>query len=89
MTTWRRGRSTSLFERLGRIPTRAQARVSAALGHRLERSLLGSDPDGVVLSERRTIDDQDGIPTTHRDALCRERYEFEAVLQRGDHAEVT
>jgi GntR family transcriptional regulator len=78
------------FERLGRIPTRAQARVSARPATDIERRLLGLDPDGVVLSERRTIDDQDGVPIEHTETLyAAERYEFEAVLQRGDHAEVS
>lgn len=78
------------FERLGRIPTRAQARVSARPATDIERSLLGLGPDGVVLSERRTIDDQDGVPIEHTETLyAAERYEFEAVLQRGDHAEVS
>jgi GntR family transcriptional regulator len=78
------------FERLGRIPTRAQARVSARPASDIERRLLGLDPDGVVLSERRTIDDQDGVPIEHTETLyVAERYEFEAVLQRGDHAEVS
>jgi DNA-binding GntR family transcriptional regulator len=78
------------FERLGRIPTRAQARVSARPATDIERSLLGLGPDGVVLSERRTIDDQDGIPIEHTETLyAAERYEFEAVLERGDHAEVS
>lgn len=78
------------FERLGRIPTRAQARVSARPATDIERSLLGLGPDGVVLSERRTIDDQDGIPIEHTETLyAAERYQFEAVLQRGDHAEVS
>ena len=60
------------FERLGRIPTRAQARVSARPATDIERRLLGLDPDGVVLSERRTIDDQDGVADrAHRDAVRR------------------
>jgi GntR family transcriptional regulator len=78
------------FERRGRIPTRAQARVSARRATDIERRLLGLDPDGVVLSERRTIDDQDGVPIEHTETLyAAERYEFEAVLQRGADAEVT
>ena len=77
------------FERLGRIPTRAQARVSARPATDIERSLLGLDPGGVVLSERRTIDDQDGIPIEHTETLyAAERYEFETVLQRDEHADV-
>ncbi len=60
------------FERLGRIPTRAQARVSARPATDIERRLLGLDPHGVVLSEKRTIDDQDGTPDrAHRDAVRR------------------
>ncbi len=78
------------FERLGRIPSRAQARVSARRATDIERRLLGLDPDGVVLSERRTIDDQDGVPIEHTETLyAAERYEFEAVLQRGEDAEVS
>jgi GntR family transcriptional regulator len=78
------------FERLGRIPTRAQARVSARRATDIERRLLGLDPDGVVLSEKRTIDDQDGIPIERTETLyAAERYEFEAVLQRGTDAEVS
>jgi GntR family transcriptional regulator len=78
------------FERLGRIPTRAQARVSARPATDIERRLLGLDPDGVVLSERRTIDDQDGVPIEHTETLyAAERYEFEAVLQRGADAEMS
>lgn len=78
------------FERLGRIPTRAQARVSARRASDIERRLLGLDPDGVVLSERRTIDDQDGVPIEHTETLyAAERYEFEAVLQRGSDAQVS
>ena len=78
------------FERLGRIPTRAQARVSARRATDIERRLLGLDPDGVVLSERRTIDDQHGIPMEHTETLyAAERYEFEAVLERGQDAEVS
>lgn len=78
------------FERLGRIPSRAQARVSARRATDIERRLLGLDPGGVVLSERRTIDDQDGVPIEHTETLyAAERYEFEAVLQRGEDAEVS
>jgi GntR family transcriptional regulator len=78
------------FELLGRIPTRAQARVSARPATDIERRLLGLDPNGVVLSERRTIDDQDGTPIEHTETLyAAERYEFEAVLQRGADAELT
>ena len=89
-TTWPVARSTTRSSGSGRIPTRAQARVSARPATDIERRLLGLDPDGVVLSERRTIDDQDGIPIEHTETLyAAERYEFEAVLQRGDHAEVS
>ena len=64
--------------------------MSARPASDIERRLLGLDPDGVVLSERRTIDDQDGVPIEHTETLyAAERYEFEAVLQRGDHAEVS
>ena len=84
-----RGQTEISLESLGRIPTRAQARVSARPATASERKLLGLGPHGVVLSERRTIDDQDGIPIEHTETLyAAERYEFEAVLQRGDDAVV-
>jgi GntR family transcriptional regulator len=80
----------AVFERLGRVPTRAQARVSARAASDIERRLLGLDPHGVVLSELRTIDDQDGRPIEHTETLyAAERYAFEAVLQRDDHTAVT
>ena len=60
------------FERLGRIPTRAQARVSARRASDIERRLLGLDPDGVVLERtahhRRPGRDPD---RAHRDAVRR------------------
>ena len=73
------------FERLGRIPTTATARVSARRPTLRERKLLGLPQSGVVLSERRTISDADGTPLEHTETLyAAERYAFEAVLHRGD-----
>jgi GntR family transcriptional regulator len=74
------------FERLGRVPSTATARVSARRPTQRERKLLGLAQSGVVLSERRTISDAAGIPLEHTETLyAAERYAFEAFLERGDH----
>lgn len=79
----------SAFERLGRRPTWAQSRVTARRVTARERRLLEIGPGGVVLSERRTIVDQDGVPLEHTETLyAAERYEFEAIMHRDDRAEV-
>jgi GntR family transcriptional regulator len=70
------------FERLGRHPTQAQARVSARRATSTERRILKLGPGGVVLVERRIISDQDGRPLEHTETVyAAERYEFEAVLR--------
>lgn len=71
------------FERLGRIPTEAQARVSARRATPSERRELGLAAGGVVLVERRIICDQDGAPIEHTETVyAAERYEFDAVVRR-------
>jgi GntR family transcriptional regulator len=77
------------FERLGRIPVRAEARVSARRASAGERRELGLGSGGVVLVERRIITDQDGLPIEHTETVyAAERYEFEAVVHRegGDRS---
>jgi GntR family transcriptional regulator len=80
--------STSLhdaFEQSGHIPTRALATVSARRATKRERDLLGLPTTGVVMVERRVISDQDGLALEHTETLyAADRYEFDAVLYRGD-----
>lgn len=75
----------SAFERVGRVPTRADARVTARRPSARERRLLGLTTSGVVLSEHRTIFDQDGRPLERTETCyAAQRYSFEAVLYRND-----
>jgi GntR family transcriptional regulator len=78
-----RGSIHAAFERLGRRPTEADARVSARRAVAAERHALDLGPGSVVLVERRIISDQDGLPLEHTETIyAAERYEFEAVLRR-------
>jgi GntR family transcriptional regulator len=71
------------FERMGRIPTRAQAWVSARIALASERKLLELSHPAALLVERRIITDQDGIPLEHTETrYAAERYRFETVLRR-------
>lgn len=74
-----------VFEDLGHTPARAHATVSARRATKRERELLELPTSGVVLVERRVISDQDGVPLEHTETLyAAERYEFDAVMYRGD-----
>lgn len=73
-------------ERLGFIPMRAQARVSARTVTAREAHLLQSTRSEVVLCEDRIISDQHGEPLESTETrYLASRYEFEAVLHRNDH----
>ncbi len=73
------------FAARGRVPTAAFARVTSRRATARERLLLELSSDGVVLSERRTIVDQDDVPLEHTETIyASERYVFEAVLRRED-----
>ena len=73
------------MERMGRIPTRAQAWVSARVADSRERRLLELKDPAVILAERRVITDQDGRPLEHTETrYAAERYTFEAVLERDE-----
>ena len=75
----------AVFERLGHAPTRAHATVSARRATSRERRLLELPNSGVVLAERRVISDQRDLPLEHTETrYAAGRYEFEAVLYRGD-----
>lgn len=71
------------LEKVGRIPTRAQAWVTARVADSRERKLLDLDEPAVILAERRVIADQDDRALEHTETgYAAERYTFEAVLQR-------
>ena len=73
------------MERMGRVPTRAQARVSARLADGRERSLLDLDAAGVVLCELRVITDQRGVALDYTETrYAAARCAFEAVVRRED-----
>jgi GntR family transcriptional regulator len=73
------------LEELGRIPTRADARVSARPSRARERRLLGQGSSGVVLCERRVIVDQNGLPLEHTETrYAAERYVFDAIVARHE-----
>ena len=69
------------FERAGRIPTRALAEVGARMATKRERDLLELSTQGIVLTEIRTIFDQNQAPLEHTSTFyAAERYVFTAVL---------
>jgi GntR family transcriptional regulator len=71
------------MEELGHRPTTSHAQVRARLADARERRLLGLDDDGVLLCERRVIEDQAGVPVEHTETrYAAERYVFEAVEHR-------
>jgi GntR family transcriptional regulator len=71
------------MEELGHRPTTSHAQVAARLADPRERRLLGLDEVGVLLCERRVIEDQDGTPVEHTETrYAAERYVFEAVEHR-------
>jgi GntR family transcriptional regulator len=73
----------AVMERLGRVPSRAHARVSARLAEQPERDMLELDSAGVLLCELSVISDQHGVPLEYTETrYAAERYAFEAVVQR-------
>jgi GntR family transcriptional regulator len=73
-----------IFERRGRVPTRAFAEVGARNATKRERDLLEMPGQGVILTEVRTIFDQHGAPLEHTSTFyVAERYAFTAVLYRS------
>ena len=70
------------FRAIGRTPTEAYAEVSARRATGRERDLLGLPASGIIVSERRTIFDQDGAPLEHTETLyAASRYSFRAILR--------
>lgn len=69
------------FRAVGRLPTEAHAEVSARRGTKRERQLLGLPPSGIIISEMRTIYDQDGNPLERTETrYAASRYTFRAIL---------
>jgi GntR family transcriptional regulator len=71
------------FQRLGRVPERAHAEVTAHRATKRQRRLLGLPSTGIVICERRTIFDQEHQPL-ERTVTCYapDRFSFRAVLVR-------
>jgi GntR family transcriptional regulator len=70
------------FLRVGRAPTEAHAEVSARLANKRERELLGLPATGIIISERRTIYDQDGRALERTETrYAANRYTFRAILR--------
>jgi GntR family transcriptional regulator len=70
------------FRSIGRIPTEAYAEVSARRATKGERDLLGLNSSGIIISERRTIYDQDRNPLERTETrYAASRYSFHAVLR--------
>ena len=71
------------FQRIGRIPERAHAEVTAHRATKRQRELLDLPSSGIVICERRTIFDQHHEPL-ERTVTCYSpgRFSFRAVLVR-------
>lgn len=79
---FRGGSLHEAFRGVGRIPTEAHAEVSARRATSRERDLLGLPPSGIVISERRTIFDQDGRALERTETrYAAGRYTFRAILR--------
>jgi len=73
------------FRAVGRNPTEAYAEVSARQATRRERDLLGLPASGIIVSERRTIFDQDGVALERTETLyAASRYTFRAILREPE-----
>ncbi len=73
------------FRAIGRNPTEAHAEVQARRATKRERDLLGLPQTGIVLSEQRTIFDQEGIPLERTETLyAASRYRFRAILREPE-----
>jgi GntR family transcriptional regulator len=78
------------FISAGHTPSKAEAEVTARLSTDYEQEHLDLEPASVVLSETRTIFDQDGIPLEHTTTVyVADRYSFTAVLFPHDARDVT
>ena len=73
------------FRMIGRAPREAHAEVSARKASKRQRELLDLAQSGIIISERRTIFDQDNA-ALERTETCysASRYSFRAVLHEAD-----
>lgn len=70
------------FRELARVPSESHAEVTAHKATERQRNLLGLPPAGIVLSERRTIYDQAGVPLERTETFyAASKYSFRAVLR--------
>lgn len=70
------------FRAIGRYPTEAHAEIQARRATKRERELLGLPQTGIILSEQRTIYDQDGMALERTETLyAASRYRFRAILR--------
>lgn len=70
------------FRAIGRNPTEAHAEVQARRATKRERELLGLPTSGIVVTETRTIFDQDGAALEWTETrYAASRYRFRAVLR--------
>ncbi len=73
------------FRSVGRIPTEAHAEVSARRATKKERDLLGLPPSGIIISEKRTIYDQEDRPLERTETrYAASRYTFRAILRESE-----
>lgn len=67
---------------VGRVPVEAHAEVSARRATKRERELLGLPQSGIIISELRTIYDQDGEALERTETrYAASRYTFRAILR--------
>lgn len=82
---FQKGSLHEAFRRIGRMPTEAHAEISAHRANKRERELLGLPPSGIIISERRTIYDQNDVPLERTETrYVASRYTFRAVLRHED-----
>lgn len=72
------------FRQIGRNPSRADAEVTAKRASKRQRDLLELPQSGIVMNERRTISDQNGVPLERTvTSYAADRYSFRAILHIG------
>jgi len=70
------------FRSIGRRPTEAHAEVGAGRANKNQRDLLGLPQSGVVISELRTIYDQDHVALERtKTTYAADRYAFTAIVR--------
>lgn len=73
------------FRAIGRNPTEAHAEVQARRATKRERDLLGLPQNAIIITEHRTIYDQDGVAMERTETLyAASRYQFRAILREPE-----